>query len=94
MILAITIAHPLAHARTHTHCLSLSLSRSPPPPAHPSWPLLSRSQDWPFNDGDPPPDGIITAWLTLVKTCFGDKKPDVKNKKCASPASYTLNPKP
>eukprot|EP00802_Teleaulax_amphioxeia_P014192 Tamp_14253.p3 GENE.Tamp_14253~~Tamp_14253.p3 ORF type:complete len:169 (-),score=38.86 Tamp_14253:783-1289(-) len=38
--------------------------------------------DWPFNDGDPPPDAIITAWLTLVKSCFGDKKADAKNKKC------------
>lgn len=30
--------------------------------------------DWPFNDGDPPPDSIIISWLTLVKSCFGDKK--------------------
>jgi hypothetical protein len=39
-------------------------------------------QDWPFNDGDPPPDSIISSWLTLVKSCFGDKKSDAKNKKC------------
>jgi len=38
--------------------------------------------DWPFNDGDPPPDSIISSWLTLVKACFGDKKSDAKNKKC------------
>mmetsp|Transcript_47138 Transcript_47138/g.69148 ORF Transcript_47138/g.69148 Transcript_47138/m.69148 type:complete len:171 (+) Transcript_47138:245-757(+) len=38
--------------------------------------------DWPFNDGDPPPDSIITSWLTLVKSCFGDKKADANGKKC------------
>ena len=38
--------------------------------------------DWPFNDGDPPPDSIITSWLTLVKACFGDKKSASDGKKC------------
>jgi len=31
--------------------------------------------DWPFPDGDPPPDSIIVRWLTLVKNTFdADKK--------------------
>jgi len=31
--------------------------------------------DWPFPDGDPPPDAIITNWLNLVKNMFEkDKK--------------------
>uniref|UniRef100_A0A6U2B2A1 protein-tyrosine-phosphatase n=1 Tax=Hemiselmis andersenii TaxID=464988 RepID=A0A6U2B2A1_HEMAN len=41
--------------------------------------------DWPFPDGDPPPDAIITNWLSLIKTTFeGDKKKGGGggNKKC------------
>mmetsp|Transcript_45015 Transcript_45015/g.105598 ORF Transcript_45015/g.105598 Transcript_45015/m.105598 type:complete len:168 (+) Transcript_45015:488-991(+) len=30
--------------------------------------------DWPFPDGDPPPDAIIVRWLSLVKQTFDDKK--------------------
>ncbi|EKX49421.1 hypothetical protein GUITHDRAFT_151543 [Guillardia theta CCMP2712] len=29
--------------------------------------------DWPFPDGDPPPDNIISKWLGLVKSTFVDK---------------------
>lgn len=38
--------------------------------------------DWPFNDGDPPPDAIITSWLSLVKSCFGEKKAVGQGGKC------------
>ena len=40
-------------------------------------------QDWPFNDGDPPPDSIIISWLTLVKSCFGDKKGSANKCECS-----------
>jgi len=41
--------------------------------------------DWPFPDGDPPPDSIIDNWLNLIKQTFeADKKSkgDASNKKC------------
>ena len=33
--------------------------------------------DWPFPDGDPPPDAIITNWLNLVKNMV--PKPSTSN---------------
>jgi protein tyrosine phosphatase type 4A len=30
--------------------------------------------DWPFVDGEPPPDAIINNWLTLVKNTFHEDK--------------------
>mmetsp|Transcript_48971 Transcript_48971/g.99963 ORF Transcript_48971/g.99963 Transcript_48971/m.99963 type:complete len:169 (+) Transcript_48971:490-996(+) len=37
--------------------------------------------DWPFPDGDPPPDSIIMNWLALIKGTFEDKKKDAKPNK-------------
>ena len=31
-------------------------------------------QDWPYPDGDPPPDQIIDSWLSLIHSTFaGDQ---------------------
>ncbi|XP_028820464.1 protein tyrosine phosphatase type IVA 3-like [Denticeps clupeoides] len=40
-------------------CLSLSLSLS-----------LSPCQDWPFDDGAPPPSKVVEDWLSLLKSRF------------------------
>lgn len=33
---------------------------------------LAGHQDWPFRDGDPPPDAIVDGWLELVETVRAD----------------------
>lgn len=40
-----------------------------PAGAHPSI-ILSFLQDWPFVDGDPPPENIIDSWVKLCKENF------------------------
>lgn len=42
---------------------------STPPPPHRSFPL----QDWPFDDGAPPPTQIVDDWLKLLNTKFREE---------------------
>eukprot|EP00960_Hanusia_phi_P072433 767782-Hanusia_phi.AAC.5 len=53
-------------------------------------------QDWPFPDGDPPPDNIISKWLGLVKSTFVDKadppKKSAKEALCPFRWKLTLLP--
>ncbi|KAI9202454.1 protein-tyrosine phosphatase-like protein [Polychytrium aggregatum] len=46
--------------------------------------------DWPFPDGDPPPDSVIENWLSLVYTRFGVLKEKGKDGACpGTPAPET-----
>lgn len=35
--------------------------------------FFSSIQDWPFDDGAPPPTQIVDDWLNLLKTKFRDE---------------------
>eukprot|EP00961_Rhodomonas_salina_P006634 90080-Rhodomonas_salina.2 len=61
------------------------------------WRSFLPLQDWPFPDGDPPPDAIIVRWLSLVKQTFDDKKSASAGKSalsCCPPSSRTAQPNP
>lgn len=30
-------------------------------------------QDWPFDDGSPPPDDVVDQWFKLLKVRFADE---------------------
>ncbi|KAI9594696.1 protein-tyrosine phosphatase-like protein [Syncephalis fuscata] len=40
-----------------------------------------RVHDWPFDDGDPPPDTIIESWLALLDETFGEELPTPRKEK-------------
>lgn len=61
--------HPLCFPRAHGQA---SLCPSPHLPVRRTLTGCFLPQDWPFDDGAPPPGRVVEDWLSLLKTKFCD----------------------